>query len=74
MKITRIEVFQIETPRYYGYISGHVVFKVHTDEGLAGLGEGSDSRAGGGVGRSKAERADHCQGLSERPSIFLGGD
>ena len=45
MKITKIEAFQIETPRYYGYISGHVVFKFHTDEGIVGLGEGSDSRA-----------------------------
>ena len=45
MKITNIETFQIETPRYYGYVSGHVIVKVHTDEGLVGLGEASDSRA-----------------------------
>jgi len=25
MRITRIETFQIETPRYYGYVSGHVI-------------------------------------------------
>ena len=45
MKITRIETFQIETPRYYGHISGHVIVKVHVDDGPVGLGEASDSRA-----------------------------
>lgn len=45
MKITRIEAFQIETPRYYGYISGHVIVKVHVDDGPVGLGEASDSKA-----------------------------
>ena len=45
MQITRIETIQIETPRYYGYISGHLIVKVHTDEGFVGLGEASDSRA-----------------------------
>jgi galactarate dehydratase (D-threo-forming) len=45
MKITRIETYQIETPRYYGYVSGHVIVKIHTDESLIGLGEASDSRA-----------------------------
>jgi len=25
MRITRIETFQIETSRYYGYVSGHVI-------------------------------------------------
>ena len=45
MKITRIETFQIETPRYYGYVSGHVIIKVHVDDGPVGLGEASDSRA-----------------------------
>jgi len=45
VKITRVDTFQIETPRYYGYVSGHVIVKVHTDEGLVGLGEASDSRA-----------------------------
>ncbi|MCY3762656.1 MAG: hypothetical protein OXH50_15510, partial [Gemmatimonadetes bacterium] len=52
MKIRKIEVIQIETPRYYetlprytGKISGHVIFKVHTDDGPVGLGEASDSRA-----------------------------
>ena len=45
MKITRIETFQIETPRYYGHVSGHVIVKVHVDAGPVGLGEASDSRA-----------------------------
>jgi muconate cycloisomerase len=45
MKITRVEVFQIETPRYYGHISGHVIVKVHVDDGPVGLGEASDSKA-----------------------------
>ena len=52
MKISKVEVIQIETPRYYqtlsgysGTISGHVIFKVHTDDGPVGLGEASDSRA-----------------------------
>ena len=45
MKITRVETFQIETPRYYGHVSGHVIVKVHVDDGPVGLGEASDSRA-----------------------------
>ena len=45
MKITKIEAHQIETPRYYGQISGHVIVKVHVDDGPIGLGEASDSRA-----------------------------
>ncbi|MCH8291124.1 hypothetical protein IH992_08515, partial [Candidatus Poribacteria bacterium] len=45
MKITRIEAFQIETPRYYGHVSGHVIVKVYVDDGPVGLGEASDSRA-----------------------------
>ena len=45
MKIARVETFQIETPRYYGQISGHVIVKVHVDDGPVGLGEASDSRA-----------------------------
>ena len=32
MKITRVEAIQIETPRYYGHISGHVLIKVDVDE------------------------------------------
>ncbi|HHZ90636.1 TPA: hypothetical protein EYN65_08935 [Candidatus Poribacteria bacterium] len=45
MKITRVEAFQIETPRYYGKISGHVIVKIYVENGLVGLGEASDSRA-----------------------------
>ena len=45
MKITRIEAHQIETPRYYGHVSGHVILKLHVDDGPIGLGEASDSRA-----------------------------
>jgi muconate cycloisomerase len=45
MKITKVEAFQIETPRAYGHVSGHVIVRVHVDEGPVGLGEASDSRA-----------------------------
>jgi muconate cycloisomerase len=45
MKITSVETFQIRTPRYYGHISGHIIVKVHTEDGLTGLGEASDSIA-----------------------------
>ena len=44
MKIQSIEVIQIETPRYYGHISGHVLLKVRVDDGPVGLGEASDSK------------------------------
>ena len=45
MKITKVETFQIETPRYYGHVSGHVIVEVHVDDGPIGLGEASDSSA-----------------------------
>lgn len=45
MKITRIELFQIQTPRYYGHLSGHVLVRVAVDEGPTGWGEASDSQA-----------------------------
>jgi L-alanine-DL-glutamate epimerase-like enolase superfamily enzyme len=45
MEITKIEAHQIETPRYYGHVSGHLIVKVHVDDGPVGLGEASDSRA-----------------------------
>ena len=45
MKITKVETIQIETPRFYGHISGHVLVKVHVDDGPVGWGEASDSRA-----------------------------
>lgn len=44
MKIRRIEVIQIETPRYYGHMSGHTLLRVHVDDGPVGLGEASDSK------------------------------
>jgi len=50
MKITKIEAFQIETPRIYEVdnkseqVSGHVIIKVHVDDGPIGLGEASDSK------------------------------
>jgi muconate cycloisomerase len=44
VKIQSIEVIQIETPRYYGHISGHVLLKVRVDDGPVGLGEASDSK------------------------------
>ena len=52
MKITKIEAFQIETPRIYQVdnktkdVSGHVIIKVHVDDGPIGLGEASDSKCG----------------------------
>ena len=45
MKIAQIETIQHETPRYYDYVSGHLIVKIHTDEGFTGLGEASDSKA-----------------------------
>ena len=35
----------MRTPRYYGHISGHVIVKVHVNDGPIGLGEASDSKA-----------------------------
>jgi L-alanine-DL-glutamate epimerase-like enolase superfamily enzyme len=45
VKITKVEAIQIETPRFYGHISGHVLVKVHVEDGPIGWGEASDSRA-----------------------------
>lgn len=45
MKIRHVETIQIETPRYYGHISGHVLVKIHVEDGFVGWGEASDSRA-----------------------------
>ncbi|MFC1526555.1 mandelate racemase/muconate lactonizing enzyme family protein [Candidatus Latescibacterota bacterium] len=44
MEIQKVEVIQIETPRFYGHVSGHVIVKVHVDDGPVGLGEASDYR------------------------------
>ncbi|MDP6776527.1 MAG: enolase C-terminal domain-like protein [Candidatus Latescibacteria bacterium] len=46
MKITKIEAWQIETPRFGTIVSGHIILKVHTDGDVVGIGEVSDSRAG----------------------------
>ena len=42
MEITRITIRTIQTRREYGHISEHQIVRVHTDEGLTGLGEMSD--------------------------------
>jgi L-alanine-DL-glutamate epimerase-like enolase superfamily enzyme len=44
MKITRIELFSIYTPREYGYISSHQIVRLHGEDGHYGLGEISDHR------------------------------
>ena len=46
MIIERVEVILIETPRYYGHVSSHVLVKVHVVDGPVGLGEASDSHCG----------------------------
>ncbi|MBM3279557.1 MAG: hypothetical protein FJY95_15980 [Candidatus Handelsmanbacteria bacterium] len=45
MKITPIELFQINAPRYYGQLSGHVLVKLQVDQGPVGWGETPDSIA-----------------------------
>lgn len=53
MKITKVEAFQILTPRYYQEHpvkgseppTGHVIIKLYVDDGLVGLGEAPDSMA-----------------------------
>jgi len=42
MKISRIVLTPIQTPRRTGSISSHIIMQMHTDEGLVGLGEISD--------------------------------
>lgn len=42
MKISKVELFQVQTRRRTGAISSHVVLKLHADVGLVGLGEISD--------------------------------
>ena len=42
MKITRIELFPVQTPRETGSISPHIIVKMYTDEGIMGIGEMSD--------------------------------
>jgi muconate cycloisomerase len=45
MKITKVQAIQIETPRFYGHVSGHLLVAVHVDDGPVGWGEASDSKA-----------------------------
>ena len=46
MNIQKIEVIQIETPRFYGHVSGHVLVKIHAQgEEAIGWGEASDSHS-----------------------------
>jgi len=42
MKITKVDLIPVKTERRPGAVSRHVVLKVHTDEGITGLGEFSD--------------------------------
>lgn len=42
MKITKVNLYAIQTPRETGAISKHIIVKLQTDEGLSGLGEMSD--------------------------------
>ena len=79
MKIERVEVIQIETPRYYGSVSGHVLVKVHVDDGPVGFearsdGGGVAAQPGGGVGVALArlwfEQPDH--GVDEHRHVAAG--
>ncbi|MFD1849572.1 mandelate racemase/muconate lactonizing enzyme family protein [Oceanobacillus bengalensis] len=42
MKITDIELHAVGVPRHTGFVNKHVIVKIHTDEGLTGIGEMSD--------------------------------
>ena len=42
MKITRVELFPVQTPRETGSISPHIIVKMYTDRGIMGIGEMSD--------------------------------
>lgn len=42
MKVTDIQLTPIQTRRRTGAISSHIILRVHTDEGVTGLGEISD--------------------------------
>ena len=45
MKIEKVETLQIETRRYYGHVSGHIIVLVHVEDGPVGLGEASYTKA-----------------------------
>ena len=42
MKITGCKFYLVETPRETGAISGHLMIRIDTDEGIIGWGERSD--------------------------------
>ncbi|WP_404457974.1 mandelate racemase/muconate lactonizing enzyme family protein [Oceanobacillus kapialis] len=42
MKITDLELHAVGVPRQTGFVNKHVIVKIHTDEGLSGIGEMSD--------------------------------
>jgi len=42
MKITKIELFPVQTPREAGSMSPHIIVKMCTDDGITGIGEMSD--------------------------------
>jgi galactarate dehydratase (D-threo-forming) len=42
MKITNVELTLVGIPRHTGFVNKHVIVKLHTDEGLTGIGEMSD--------------------------------
>ncbi|QHJ70123.1 mandelate racemase/muconate lactonizing enzyme family protein [Planococcus halotolerans] len=42
MKITDLELIAVGIPRHTGFVNKHVIVKLHTDEGVEGIGEMSD--------------------------------
>ncbi|GLO67530.1 dipeptide epimerase [Oceanobacillus kimchii] len=42
MKITDLELHAVGIPRHTGFVNKHVIVRIHTDEGLTGIGEMSD--------------------------------
>ncbi|WP_277679449.1 mandelate racemase/muconate lactonizing enzyme family protein [Gracilibacillus dipsosauri] len=42
MKITNIELIAVGIPRHTGFVNKHVIVKIHSDEGIVGIGEMSD--------------------------------
>ena len=42
MKITSVDLTPVASRRETGHLSRHVIIRMHTDEGLIGLGEMSD--------------------------------
>lgn len=42
MKISDVELIAVGIPRHTGFVNKHVIVKLHTDEGVTGIGEMSD--------------------------------